>query len=115
MAAFLPGSDPILKDQWILIGAHHDHLGSFSGEGDTVFNGADDNASGTAGVLALAWMLAKLDPPPARSVVFTTFSAEERGLLGSREMVSSQVQTNSIVFASATSVLAMLARRGSRS
>jgi hypothetical protein len=97
VAAFLPGSDPILKDQWILIGAHHDHLGSFSGEGDTVFNGADDNASGTAGVLALAWMLAKLDPPPARSVVFTTFSAEERGLLGSREMVSSQVQTNSIV------------------
>jgi hypothetical protein len=81
VAAFLPGSDPILKDQWILIGAHHDHLGSFSGEGDTIFNGADDNASGTAGVLALAWMLSKLDPPPARSIVFTTFSAEERGLL----------------------------------
>jgi hypothetical protein len=97
VAAFLPGSDPILKDQWILIGAHHDHLGSFSGEGDTVFNGADDNASGTAGVLALAWMLSKLDPPPARSVVFTTFSAEERGLLGSREMVSTQVQTDNIV------------------
>jgi hypothetical protein len=97
VAAFLRGSDPLLRDQWILIGAHHDHLGCFSGEGDTIFNGADDNASGTAGVLALARILAELDPPPARSIVLTTFSAEEEGLLGSREMASSQIQTDNIV------------------
>jgi hypothetical protein len=97
VAAILRGSDPVLRDQWILIGAHHDHLGFFKGAGDTVFNGADDNASGTAGVLALARIFSQLDPAPARSIVFTTFSAEERGLLGSREMVSSQVQTDSIV------------------
>jgi len=97
VAAILRGSDPVLRDQWILIGAHHDHLGSFEGEGDTVFNGADDNASGTAGVLALARIFSELDPVPARSIVFATFSAEERGLLGSREMVARQIQTDSIV------------------
>jgi hypothetical protein len=96
-AAILPGSDPVLRDQWILIGAHHDHLGSFQGRGDTVFNGADDNASGTAGVLALARIFSQLDPAPSRSIVFTTFSAEEWGLLGSREMVVSQIRTDRIV------------------
>jgi Zn-dependent M28 family amino/carboxypeptidase len=96
-AAVLRGSDPVLRDQWILIGAHHDHLGAFQGEGDTVFNGADDNASGTAGVLALARVFSRLEPAPARSIVFATFSAEERGLLGSREMVLSQIQTDRIV------------------
>jgi hypothetical protein len=97
VAAFLQGSDPLLRDQWIVVGAHHDHLGSFSGEGDTVFNGADDNASGTAGVLAVAQILSQLQPPPARSIVFTTFSAEERGLLGSREMVAAQIPTDNVV------------------
>jgi aminopeptidase YwaD len=97
VAAFLQGLDPLLRDEWILIGAHHDHLGSFTGEGDTVFNGADDNASGTAGILAVARILAELDPPPARSIVFATFSAEERGLFGSRKMASSQIQTDRIV------------------
>lgn len=97
VAALLPGSDPILRDQWILIGAHHDHLGTFSGDGDTVFNGADDNASGTAGVLALAGVLSEMDPPPSRSIVFATFSGEERGLLGSRKMASDQIETDKIV------------------
>ena len=97
VAAFLQGSDPLLREQWILIGAHHDHLGAFSGEGDTVFNGADDNASGTAGVLALAAVLSELDPAPARSIVFVTFSAEERGLLGSRAMTSGQIRPEKVV------------------
>ena len=46
VAGFLPGADPGLRDEWIIVGGHHDHIGSFSGRGDTVFNGADDNASG---------------------------------------------------------------------
>jgi aminopeptidase YwaD len=97
VAAFLPGSDPLLRDEWILVGAHHDHLGSFPGQGDTIFNGADDNASGVAGVLALAGILAKRKPAPQRSIVFATFSAEEQGLLGSRQMVSGQIPTDRIV------------------
>lgn len=87
--AMLRGRDPRLRDEWIVIGAHHDHVGSFNGDGDTVFNGADDNASGTAGVLALARAFATASSPPRRSLLFVTFSAEERGLLGSRALVES--------------------------
>jgi hypothetical protein len=87
VAGFLEGSDPELKHEWIVIGGHHDHIGAFRGSGDTVFNGADDNASGTSGVLELAQAFASLEERPRRSLVFTTFSAEERGLLGSRAMV----------------------------
>ncbi len=97
VAAFLQGTDPLLRDEWILVGAHHDHLGSFAGEGDTIFNGADDNASGAAGILALARILSEREPAPARSIVFATFSAEEQGLLGSREMASGQIPTDRIV------------------
>lgn len=98
VAAFLAGSDPRLRDQWIVIGGHHDHLGSLGDDGeggdrvatDHVFNGADDNASGTAGVLALARAFAAraaAGEGPRRSLVFLTFTGEERGLLGSRAMV----------------------------
>jgi len=89
VVAFLPGRDRELRDEWIVVGAHHDHVGSFPGEGDTVFNGADDNASGTAGVLALARAFASAPTPPRRSLLFATFSAEERGVLGSRALVAS--------------------------
>jgi hypothetical protein len=87
VAGFLRGSDPKLADEWVVIGGHHDHLGSFEGEGDTVFNGADDNASGTAGVLELARSFAQAPSRPRRSIAFFTFAAEEQGLLGSRAMV----------------------------
>ena len=98
VAAFLPGRDPELRDEWIVIGAHHDHVGGFEGKGDTVFNGADDNASGTAAVLELAEAFARGEAP-RRSIVFTTFSAEERGLLGSRAMVESgQIPVERVVF-----------------
>ena len=60
--------------------------GAYHGEGDTVFNGADDNASGTAGLVALARAIAS-GPQPERSVVFAAFSGEEKGLLGSRAAV----------------------------
>ena len=84
VAGFLEGSDSKRRDEWIVVGAHHDHEGSFSADGDSIFNGADDNASGTSGILALARELAARPEPPARSIVFMTFTAEEKGLLGSR-------------------------------
>ncbi len=68
----------------IVIGAHHDHLGALGpgAEGDGIFNGADDNASGTAGVLELAEYFSRTKPPAG--LLFMTFSAEELGLFGSR-------------------------------
>jgi len=93
VAALLPGADPELRDEWILVGAHHDHLGAFDGPGDTVYSGADDNASGVAGVLALARHFAARSgkQAPARTLVFMTFTAEEQGLLGSRALVEGQL------------------------
>lgn len=99
--ALLRGRDPRLRGQYVVIGAHFDHLGR-STEGaldpDTVAvrKGADDNASGTAAVLELARILAK--SPPRRSVLFVNFSAEEEGLLGSQYFVDhSPVPIDSIV------------------
>lgn len=90
VVGFLPGSDPALADQWIVIGGHYDHVGAFDGEGDTVFNGADDNASGTTGVMMLAKAFASLPPDrrPRRSLLFMAFSGEEKGLLGSRAAIA---------------------------
>jgi hypothetical protein len=74
----LPGTDPAVAGEAVMIGAHYDHLGR---EGGDVYPGADDNASGTAVVLGLARSLAA--SPPARTLVFILFSGEEMGLLGS--------------------------------
>jgi len=92
VVGFLEGRDPVLRGQWLLIGAHHDHIGVTKSAGDSIYNGADDNASGVAGVLALARLFARHGPwrppeaAPRRSLVFATFSAEEQGLWGSREL-----------------------------
>lgn len=84
-----PGSDATLKNEWVVIGAHYDHLGlgdrnslapSQAGE---VHHGADDNASGTAGVLELARAISSGKPNWKRSVLFMAFAGEEIGLLGS--------------------------------
>jgi hypothetical protein len=91
VAGFLEGRDERLKHEWIVVGGHHDHVGAFDGPGDTVFNGADDNASGTAGVIELAEWFASRAERPRRSLVFVTFTAEERGLLGSRALVEQRV------------------------
>ena len=96
VVALLPGSDPALRDQYVVVGAHIDHLGrSTEGAldpdaGDAIRNGADDNASGTAAVLEVARLLAAR--PPARSVVFVLFSGEELGLLGSSHFVNAPVR-----------------------
>ncbi|MFH1160425.1 MAG: M28 family peptidase [bacterium] len=89
--AMLEGNNPAWKDQYLVIGAHYDHLGmggpgSNSRMPDTiaVHNGADDNASGTAMVIELARILSQKKSELGRSIIFVAFSAEEMGLLGSR-------------------------------
>ncbi|MBI4244050.1 MAG: M20/M25/M40 family metallo-hydrolase [Planctomycetes bacterium] len=85
---YIQGSDENLRNEYVVIGAHMDHLGIIMGE---VVNGADDNASGTAGVLELAEAFSSLKEKPKRSVVFMTFGGEERGLLGSKYYVENPV------------------------
>lgn len=82
----LPGSDPKLADQTVVFMAHHDHLGlakERNAQGDNIYNGAIDNASGTAALLTIARAAASLAKPPARSILFAAVGAEEQGLLGS--------------------------------
>ena len=92
VVALLRGRDPALREEYVVIGAHFDHLGrspmfALDPEaGDAIRNGADDNASGTAAVLDLARLLAA--NPPRRSVIFVNFSAEELGVLGSSWFVN---------------------------
>ena len=91
VVAVLRGSDPALRDEYIVVGAHYDHLGRSAFGAldphvkDSIRNGADDNASGTAAVLELARLLSKR--PPKRSIIFAHFSGEELGLLGSQYFV----------------------------
>ena len=81
----LRGSDPQLKDEYIVFSAHMDHVGvRGASDGDSIFNGADDNASGTVTVVELAEAFASLEQRPRRSLIFLTVSGEEKGLLGSR-------------------------------
>jgi len=81
---FIEGTDPVLKNEYVIITAHYDHLGA---SGDVIYNGADDNASGTAGVIEIAQAFAKAKAAgvgPKRSVVCMLVSGEEKGLLGSK-------------------------------
>jgi hypothetical protein len=79
------GSDPALRDTYVLVTAHYDHLGiRGTGEGDHIYNGANDDGSGTASVIEVANALAALPTRPKRSIVFMTFFGEELGLVGSR-------------------------------
>ncbi|HEX6574963.1 MAG TPA: M28 family peptidase, partial [Gemmatimonadaceae bacterium] len=102
VVAILEGSDPVLKNRYIVIGAHFDHLGRTTqysldpSAGDVIRNGADDNASGTAAVMQLARMLSV--SRPKHSIIFANFSGEEEGLLGSQYLVeNSPVPLDSIV------------------
>ncbi len=83
--AKLEGSDPALKDEYVIYTAHWDHFGI--GEkvnGDSIYNGALDNASGVAGLITLAKGFAAMPTPPKRSILFLSVTAEEQGLLGSQ-------------------------------
>jgi Zn-dependent M28 family amino/carboxypeptidase len=86
----LDGSDPALRGEYVLVTAHMDHVGVTGGGqncaavgADSICNGANDNGSGTVAVMQLARAFAGLQPRPARSLIFATFSGEERGLWGS--------------------------------
>lgn len=82
VVAVVPGRDAKLKDEFILVTAHYDHLGVREGEGDRLYNGANDNASGTAGVIEVANALKAANCK--RTIVFMCFWGEEQGLLGAR-------------------------------
>jgi hypothetical protein len=86
VVAVLPGSDPELRDTYVVLSAHMDHIGIGrpDARGDSINNGADDDASGTSAVLEAAEAFAAMTTRPARSIMFLTVSGEEKGLLGSQ-------------------------------
>ena len=85
VVAKLEGSDPTLRDEYVVYTAHWDHMGRDPKlSGDQIFNGAIDNASGTACLLEWARVFAKLSPAPKRSILFLAVTAEEKGLLGAK-------------------------------
>ena len=84
VVAKIPGSDPRLREQYVIYTAHWDHLGMGpSVNGDRIYHGAIDNASGVAGLLELAKAFKQVQPQPRRSILFLSVTAEEKGLLGS--------------------------------
>ena len=87
IGAFIEGTDPQLRQEWIVLGAHFDHCGKHSG---ALFPGADDNASGSATVLEAARVLALPGHSPRRSILFALFGGEEMGLLGSQWFVKNE-------------------------
>jgi Zn-dependent M28 family amino/carboxypeptidase len=85
VVAKLEGRDPKLKDEYVIYTAHWDHLGVGPAvNGDTIYNGAKDNASGTAGIIEIARAFTRLAARPKRSILFLSVTAEEQGLLGSQ-------------------------------
>lgn len=85
VVARLEGSDAALKNEYIVYSAHWDHLGRDPKlSGDQIFNGALDNASGTAAMLEIAEAFTKMTPAPKRSIIFLSVTAEEKGLLGAK-------------------------------
>ncbi|MEO1248001.1 MAG: M28 family peptidase [Pseudomonadota bacterium] len=82
----IPGSDPELKDEVVIYTAHHDHLGigTPNDDGDTIYNGAMDNASGVAQILSMAKAIRSMPEAPRRSILVAMVGAEEQGLLGSK-------------------------------
>lgn len=88
IVGYLEGSDPEIKDEFIIMGAHYDHIGiSEPVQGDSIANGANDNAAGTVAVLELAKYFAK-NNDTGRSLMFILFSAEEQGLVGAKHISS---------------------------
>jgi len=96
VAGLIEGSDPVLKNEYIVIGAHYDHLGidqlleasMYKGKEKLIHHGADDNASGTTGVLEISEKLAAIRSQLKRSIIFVAFSGEELGILGSTYFVN---------------------------
>jgi hypothetical protein len=84
VAALLRGSDPLLKDSYVILSAHYDHLGMRPDmDGDNIFNGANDDGSGTVSVIEVASAMASMKQRPKRSILFLNVFGEELGMLGS--------------------------------
>ncbi|APG61116.1 M28 family peptidase [Christiangramia salexigens] len=95
----LKGGNEELKNEVILIGAHYDHIGSGKEiQGDTIANGANDNASGTVGVMELARQFSKINSN-GRSIIFALFSGEEMGLKGSKHLAKKMKSTGVYIYA----------------
>jgi hypothetical protein len=95
VVGLLEGSDPKLKEEFLIIGAHLDHVGSQAG---LLFPGANDNASGSAAVIELAKAFQSSETKPKRSILFVLFASEEQGLFGSKYFVENmKVDTNKVV------------------
>ncbi|MBE0570570.1 MAG: M20/M25/M40 family metallo-hydrolase, partial [Ignavibacteriaceae bacterium] len=91
----LEGSEPKLKDEYLILGAHLDHVGSQAG---LLFPGANDNASGSVGILEIAEAFQSSDSNPKRSILFVLFASEEQGLFGSKFFVENlKIDTNKII------------------
>jgi hypothetical protein len=90
VVGILDGSDPELRDEFVVFSGHMDHVGVGSPDenGDSIFNGADDDASGTVAVMEVAEAMASLETAPRRSMVFLVVSGEEKGLWGSEYFAS---------------------------
>jgi len=94
MVGMLEGNDPKLKDEFIILGAHYDHIGIQKPvEGDSIANGANDNAAGTVAVVELAKKFAEIDNNK-RSIMFVLFSAEEMGLVGAKKIAQRLKEDN---------------------
>jgi len=104
--ALLPGADPACQDELVVVGAHYDHVGygnqrNSYGPFGFVHNGADDNASGVAGLIEIAAALASLPQPPRRPILLAFWDGEEQGLLGSKHFLRSRpasIEGKAIVF-----------------
>ncbi|MCL5245010.1 M20/M25/M40 family metallo-hydrolase [Cellulophaga sp. 20_2_10] len=94
IVGYIEGNDPVLKNEFIILGAHYDHIGKAKADGDDVIaNGANDNASGTSAVMEFARYFGK-NKTNKRSIIFALFSAEEMGLLGSKHLAAKLKQAN---------------------
>ena len=93
VVAVLEGNDPALKNQYIVVGAHYDHLGV---KGGKIYNGADDNASGSAAVIEIARALCANRDKLKRTVVIAAFDAEELGLYGSNALAQRMIDKDSL-------------------
>lgn len=93
VVGIIPGTDPALRDEAVIIGAHYDHLGMRASRSstDSIYNGADDDASGTIAVLEIARQLGR-GPRPRRTLIFLVTTAEEIGLLGTRYYIRQPVR-----------------------
>lgn len=94
IVGYIEGTDPVLKNEFVIIGAHYDHIGKISAvNGDDIANGANDNAAGTTSVSEVAKYFAQAKSNK-RSLLFVFFSAEEKGLLGSKHLAAKLKQQN---------------------